>query len=385
MFQNIIAYCKLCGLLDWISEMSSKIGPHLIGPFGQMLNTIEQWQPEVVLVMDPTKDGIRDLRRRVPNATIIGRIYIPDAELAARIWDQGWRAADTIADDYTLYRKMYDMPEINYWQINNEILQTHPEELWLLNEFSLELMSLVHKNADDIGGKARAAIGCFGVGQPDLPKTDPMSHWRMFRRSLQDAAEDGHLLLIHAYGAPTMRQPDPRWYLHRFEEQVWQNLPSSITDSLRYMYGEYGIDGGVLGAATAKQGWRKFTNAEGYIDQIIQAELRLREYPSCLGACLFTCGQFGDDWISFDIWPEVAKELAKWSQNNPCQPPLPVGPEQPGLAELAEACRWFSEEITRMVQSGNTKKAEELLVNTLTPRLYQLEERLEKLISEHND
>jgi len=350
-----------------------RIGPHIIGNFNHMLDTFAQWKPAVVLVMDPTRDSIRELRRRLPETKIVGRIYVRDAALEGRIRDQGWRAADTVADDYTLYRMMAEMPEIDYWQINNEILQTRLEDIWLLNEFSLELMSLIHKNADDIGSKARAAIGCFGVGQPDLPKTDPMSHWRMFRRSLQDAAEDGHLLLIHTYGAPTMFQPDPRWYLHRFEEQVWPNL--EIADSLRYVYGEYGIDGGVLGSATAKQGWRKFTNAEGYIDQIVQAELRLREYPSCLGACLFTCGQFGD-WQSFDIWPEVAKELAKWSQNNPYQPPLPVGPEQPGLAELAEACRWFSEEVTRRIQAGNTKQAEELLVNTLTPRLYQLEERL---------
>ena len=380
MFQNIIAYCKLCGLPDWISEMSSKIGVHLIGPLSHMLDTLQQWQPSVALVMDPTKDSIRDLRRRVPNATIIGRIYVPDAELEDRIRDKGWLAADIIAEEYGLFRKMSDMPEVNYWQINNEILQTTLEGIWLLNDFSLELMEVISAYADNIGTNARAAIGCFGVGQPDLPSDNPLAYWVRFYRSLQVAADNGHLLLIHAYGAPVMQQPSPSWYLHRFEERVWPKLPDTVTNTLKYVYGEYGIDGGVLGSAWAKQGWRVFNGTKSYLGQIVQAEMRLREFPSCIGACLFNCGQFGV-WQSFDIWPEVAKELAKWSQNNPCQPPLPVpvGPEQPGLAELAEACRWFSEEITRMVQSGNTKQAEELLVNTLTPRLYQLEERLEKV------
>jgi len=364
--------------------MSSKIGVHLIGTYNHMLDTLQQWQPATVLVMDPTRDSIRELRRRLPETKIVGRIYVPDAKLEARIRNEGWRAADTVANDYTLYRMMAEMPEVDYWQINNEILQTTLEGMWFLNDFSLELMEVISTYASDIGTNARAAIGCFGVGQPDLPSNNPLAYWATFYRSLQVAADDGHLLLIHAYGAPVMQQPSPSWYLHRFEEQVWGRLPDTITNTLKYVYGEYGIDGGVLGSATAKQGWRVFTGLNGYVTQIIQAELRLREYPSCLGACLFTCGQFGD-WQSFDIWPEVAKELAKWSQNNPYQPPLPVGPEQPGLAELAEACRWFSEEVTRRIQAGNTKQAEELLVNTLTPRLYQLEERLEKLISEHND
>jgi len=370
--------------------MTTVIGPHIIGPLSHMLDTLQQWQPKVVLVMDPTKDGIRDLRGRLPNATIIGRIYIPDAKLEALIRDEGWRAAGSVADDLALSFKMNEMPEINYWQINNEILQESPEDLWELQEFSLELMAIVHRNADDIGSKARAAIGCFGVGQPHLPTDDRMSYWRIFQRSLEVAAEHGHLLLIHAYGAPTMDQPDPRWYLHRFERQVWPNLPSRITDSLRYVYGEYGIDGGVLGSSTAKQGWRLFTNTEGYVSQIVQAEYRLREYPSCLGACLFTCGQFGDDWQSFDIWPEVAKELAKWSQNNPYEEPEPVEPEpvEPGpigpepelsLVELARACRWYSEEATRWVQAGDTKWSEKYLVGLLTPRLYELENRLAKI------
>jgi len=104
--------------------MTCKVGPHIIGPLSHMLDTIEQWQPAVVLAMDPTKDSVSDLRRRVPKTTIVGRVYVPDAEMEGRIRARGWRAADTIAEDYKLYSKMAEMPEIDYWQINNEILQT---------------------------------------------------------------------------------------------------------------------------------------------------------------------------------------------------------------------------------------------------------------------
>jgi len=368
--------------------MSTKIGVHLIGNYNHMLDTIEQWNPKVILVLDPEPAGVRALRVRVPGAVIVGRIYIPDSKVADTIRAEGWRAAGILADGCGLMGQMGDMPEIQFWQLANEVLQNSVRDISLLDDFSLALMDTVSEYGDSLGTNARAAIGCFGVGQPDLPPDNPMAHWSNFYRSLQVAADEGHLLLIHAYGAPVMQQPSPSWYLHRFEEWVWPKLPDTITNTLKYVYGEYGIDGGVLGSATAKQGWRLFTNTRGYVSQIVQAEYRLREFPACLGACLFTCGQFGD-WQSFDIWPEVAKELAKWSQNNPYEEPEPVEPEpvepepvepeppvELSLVELAEACRWYSEEVTRMVQSGNTKRAESLLVGVLTPRLYELENRL---------
>jgi len=352
-----------------------KIGPHIIGSFSHMLDTIEQWQPAVALVMDPSPDSILALRKRVPDITIIGRIFIPDAQVESLIRSIGWQAAGKIAIDHDLLGKMRSMPNVDFWQVNNEILQRFPSDIELLSDFSCAWMDIIRRYTSDLGDQTRAAIGGFSVGQPHIPSSYPMQYWDAFDSALSMAASDGHLLLLHAYGAPTMDQPSPGWYLHRFEERVWPNLPSGIKGTLRYVYGEYGIDGGAMGASTAKQGWRLFTDSKGYMGQIAQAEIRLREFPACLGACLFTCGRFGD-WESFDIWPEVAKMIANWSRDNPYMEK--PEPEQPisELAELAEACRWYSEEITRLVEGGNTELARRLLIEILTPNLYALEDRL---------
>jgi hypothetical protein len=109
------------------------IGPHIIGSISAHSERLRRWQPRLILVLDPSPDQVKELRQVCPHAFIVGRVYRPDQEVDQRIRTNPKEAArwahNAIMERFA--------PEIDAWQLENEVLQQW-DGLPLLNEFALE-------------------------------------------------------------------------------------------------------------------------------------------------------------------------------------------------------------------------------------------------------
>lgn len=312
------------------------IGPHIIGSISAHYDRLRRWQPRLILVLDPSPDQVRELRQICPKSFIVGRVYRPDQEVEQRIRANPQEAArwahNAIMERFT--------PEVNAWQLENEVLQQW-DGLPLLNQFALERMRL----ADEQGYKA--AILAFSVGNPDLPQNDRMALWRQVYPSLAYADQHDHVVVVHQYGAPHLRDPDANWYIHRLEHQVLPQLPFS---RVKFACTEFGIDNRIN---HQESGWRGSTDAQSYTADLINIGQYLERYQDRVhGYAVFTLGNT-NPWQSYDIDGEVAEQLANYYLAHP-QPSfaaaptvisMPVQPVvapafQPGdIVQTADFCR----------------------------------------------
>lgn len=321
--------------------MANNIGPHIIGPVGPHLDLLRRWQPTAMLILDPDREGAKAAREACPNTYIVGRIYVPDHEVEERIRRNPENAARWAHD---LVRDHPARPYISAWQIANEVCQFW-DGLPLLTRFERNRMIL----ADAAGYKC--ALFGFSVGQPDLPVADRMALWRLTYPALEYAEANGHVVLVHQYGAPDLWGPAEKggadWLIHRLEHQVLPRLPYR---KLRFVVGEYGIDGGLLRdlgrsalnpdhgvgvdlvradmatrGVSSWPGWKDYTTAEKYAADLINIGTYCAKWRDrIIGYCVFTLGH-NPPWQNFDIAGEVAQRLAAWDwgQTNPQPPPPP--------------------------------------------------------------
>lgn len=277
------------------------IGPHIIGGVHRRLDLLRNWQPRQIVVVDPNPDEMRLLRRACPDSVIIGRVFETDHAVMQRIRSDPVEAARW-AHDKTLPRVSSD---VDYWQFANEVLQDG-DSLPLLNRFELERMRLAE--AEPAGRSYRCALFGFSVGNPDLPETARLSHWRLLYPALRHAEAQGHIVALHQYGMPDLWGPNGLydWYIHRLEHQILRRLPFK---RLQFAVTEFGIDGLIRGAGPS--GWRDFTDEQGYLRQLAKAAAYLERYSGrLLGCALFTLGHY-PPWGSYDIEGVVADTLAQ--------------------------------------------------------------------------
>lgn len=297
------------------------LGPHIIGEVHTHKGVLQRWQPAVCLLLDPADHAAFIVRDVCPDTFLIGRVWRPDETIAERI-RRSYAAAARWAADIILERAA-DNPEIDVWQFNNEILQESPEDIALLAKFS----QLYIRYLADAG--LRAAIGCFGVGQPEAPANDGGDAWGAFVPAMRFGREHDAVLLLHAYGAARIYDSDPEWYLHRYESQVLPYLPDDVVN-MPYVYGEFGCDMGVITPGD-RRGWKTGYNGDfrTYAGDLVSAASEIAQYPQCLGGCIFTLGSTGD-WQDFDIAGEPAWHLAQQAWPEPAESPeSPEGDDVP--------------------------------------------------------
>ncbi len=283
------------------------IGPHIMGSPGEHRVLIQQWQPRALLLLDPGAGAAADIKRWSPGTFVIGRVYRDDGEVSDRIRRNPGEAAQWAAD---LVRPVVEgNPDVDVWQFNNEILQSNPEEIALLAQFSIRYIELLAARG------LRAAIGCFSVGNPEAPVNDQGAAWKAFAPAMKIGVQHNAVLLLHAYGRPHIfgdpqaHESDPAWYLQRYEHVVRPFLPPDVPD-MPYVYGEYGCDmrGGDLGWKTGYGG-----DFAAYVSDLNAAAQFLAQQPNCLGACVFTLGVVNPQWLNFDIRGGAVERLARIS------------------------------------------------------------------------
>lgn len=295
------------------------IGPHVIGGISPHLDVIRRWQPRLLLLLDPANGAARAIKQVSPTTTIIGRVFKPDGEIANRIAANPLEAAQWAAD--TTLPFVEGNPEVDYWQFTNEVRQTSTNEIRSLNAFSIAYVDKL------MGIGTKAAIGGFSVGNPKTPPEDP-SQWAAFYPAMRYAKARGGILLLHAYGADSIFEPEDSWYLHRYEKRVIPHLPDDLKD-MPYCYGEYGCDLGVKSIGD-RRGWKTgyMGNYNAFGNDLLAASRFLANYPQCKGAAIFTLGNFGD-WNDFDIAGDCANHLAGLPWANPAEQPVPTPPPVP--------------------------------------------------------
>lgn len=282
----------------------SRLGLHLAGSrVGEMVSTIGSLAPRTILYLDPNPDTIRAIRQVSSDTLIVGRIYRPDSEVADRIKANPSDAASWI-DGLIRSHPAYGL--CDYWQVVNEVCQVAWPEYCNLCDTMLVWMRL-----------ARREYGCaifgFSVGQPDMPEADRLAYWRRAVPALEKAIGEGHILLIHQYGAKDLWGPDADWYINRFEHQVLPRLgyldkqrgdrnKIPTLKSIRVIVGEYGIDGLLLGE---RKGFRSYTTPTGYVSMLTRMDSYTSRWPNVLGYCIYTCGHASEDWVDYDIWPDA--------------------------------------------------------------------------------
>jgi hypothetical protein len=157
----------------------------------------------------------------------------------------------------------------------------------------------------------KAGVGSWSVGTPDVP--DWSSSW--FTETLRHA----DFLSLHEYCAPTMNDPrgldgDEGWFTLRYKKMMRalreQNLDFPIPPII---FTECGIDSGAAHwDPGALGGWRSFTNAQGYMDQLAWYDGHLQASPEVLGACIFQVGDISGDWGSFEVLGEMLDVLQNY-------------------------------------------------------------------------
>jgi murein DD-endopeptidase MepM/ murein hydrolase activator NlpD len=299
------------------------IGPHIIGSVNLHFDRLRRWQPRLILVLDPSPDQIQILRQICPHSYLIGRVFRPDNEVENQIRTNP-KAAANWAHQAIMSRFT---PAIDAWQIENEVLQKW-DGLPQLNEFALERMRIA-----DVHGYKAAILG-FSVGNPHLPDTDRMEHWRQVYPALEYAEQHNHVVVVHQYGSPTLQQPSPDWYIHRLEHKV---LPLLTYSRVRFACTEFGIDNQINGFHSGPSGWRNVMNAQQYAQDLINMGKYLERYKDrMLGYAVFTLGN-NAQWGSYDIDGEVADTLAAHYQLHPqpsVTPPPPPPPPPPPLSKF---------------------------------------------------
>ena len=349
--------------------MAAIYGPHIINGASPHLADLARLQPKVALFLDPNPDDVAQFRAVCPNTICIGRIYVPDSEVEGRIASDPEIAATWA---HILITKHPARKQIHYWQIANEVCQFF-DKLPLINRFFVRWMQLA-----DASGYKCAVLG-WSVGQLDMPANDRLALWRMVYPTCAYAEAHGHIALVHQYGAPDLWGPPEKggapWLVNRLETQVLPLLPYP---NLKFVVGEYGIDGLLLmdlgrslaaevedpgvgvhtpskpmagpdmvtayltRGITGPTGWQAFTDAPGYVKQLTDMGQWLGQFSErILGYCIFTLGN-NSPWQSYDIQGAVLRGLADYYSQD--QPPVvpPVVPPEVSMTDPRSAnCKAF--------------------------------------------
>jgi hypothetical protein len=310
------------------------LGAHVNVTLGELPETIQAWKPPLVVVLDHS-DVWHDVKAAAPQTCFVGRVYSesepnfnrPDLDPVAAAHDHCGRIlpwAQRMGRTYT------------YWQGVNEPIFHSGDAMKRYAQFEAERARIMNDEG------FRVVVGSFSVGTPEL------AQWQSFLPALEAALQYRGALALHEYAWPTLDHQAP-WYLLRHRKVYqgepshnWQGLPAHLR-GLPLLITECGLDG-LLERPDEPRGWRvRYDNRpEPYLQELAWYNTELSQDPYVEGAALYCCGAADWRWKSYDIWPDLARILARQSvpvyrtaQPAPAAPP--PQPSEPLTAEELQA------------------------------------------------
>lgn len=316
------------------------LGAHVNSTMSELPETIAEWKPSLMVVLDHS-DVWHSVKAASPNTLFVGRVYQefepnfnrPDLDPVAT-------AADHFARVMHWAQRMgatYD-----YWQGVNEPVIQSPAAMQRYADFEAERARLMDSEG------FRVVVGSFAVGNPDLPL------WQDFLPALEAARQYGGALALHEYAWPTLDREAP-WYLLRHRkvyggepEHNWAGLPSQL-QTLPLLITECGLDG-MIERADGPRGWKAHygENREQYLEQLAWYDAELQKDPYVSGAAIYCCGALDWHWSSYDIWPEVARDLA--GQARPLYRMAEAKPVTPSAADEGAPWGQVFDQLDRIIQ-----------------------------------
>lgn len=286
------------------------LGPYIAGGVGGKIDTIRQWQPRLITILDPSRSDIEQLREACPNAVIHQRVYVADGEVERMIRND-YRAAAR-ETNRLLHEKAYLLDDMMFGSVENEVLdkenphQNHGDTA-LLNDYAVHCVNL----ANDAG--IRRYLLNTSVGWPDMPEGNRMQYWEKVYPTLRAARDGGHMVCVHQYGGRNMLWPnDGLWTSRRLEEQVLPRLPSEFR-GVRWAITEYGVSN----VAGAPKGWLSpdsdySGDHVAYTNDMIQIVDDIYGYDDqIVGYSVWMYGNNGDPkFLPNDITGPCAKRLS---------------------------------------------------------------------------
>jgi len=253
-------------------------------------------------------DFWRGVKAAYPELLLIGRKFCKHQDLE----DPEQEAAN-------LVRWIMDSSVTNVysaWEGFNEI---PVGKLGRVCRFDIAMAELLHREG------LKYVAGSWSVGVPDIPD------W--MRWEMQQALRVADYIGVHEYCAP--RMDDPRgldagnpgtgWFTLRWKK--W--YPLLPTDCQKpVIISECGIDSGAAHWNPGAQGgWRSFTNAQGYLQQLRWYDAYLQSDPHVAGAAIFCHGTLDPTWDTFDVSGEMLDLLGDYLREDPGPPPTPPPPD----------------------------------------------------------
>ncbi len=292
----------------------SKAGLHVTrNSSPSIMEFVRAAHPSVVVAVGDL-GWLADVKAESPKTTTLGRLAEGDQSMAG---DPVEAARAFVTGNAGIY---LSNPGVDYWLGWNEPGVAEPWQMAWYAVFEAERV----KAMAELGLKT--AIGNFSTGTPEADR------FAAFLSAIQAAKEEGGILAVHEYAAPSMR------------EGVGAGIPGmeagenygALTLRYRYWYDRYlqpndlviplvvteaGIDGGTLRAqGVVMGGWRDFvgappaanagTSTTSYLEELSWYDDQLRRDPYVLGFAVFNVGDSDGKWDSFDLTDELP-ELAE--------------------------------------------------------------------------
>jgi len=323
--------------------MPSKLGVHVnfITEANTMRDFILQARPVVVKTLHHDALFWQEIKAEYPELLLIGRRYVEYQHLTDPL-GEAEEMAQGILSLTTAH--LYDA-----WEGYNE---TPRSQLEARCAFDIHLADRLHQE------EVRYIAGSWSVGVPDV------EDW--LRPAMLDALRAADFIGVHEYCAPSMDDPrglDPQdpttgWFTLRYRKW-YPLLPPDCRKPL--LITECGIDSGACHWDPGSQGgWRAFTNAQGYLEQLAWYDGILQGDDYVAGAAIFCWGTLDPTWDSFDLRGEMIGLLADYLVEQGeagRQPPLPenlqglrarleeLEAENASLAQQLEAAQARIEEL----------------------------------------
>lgn len=253
-----------------------------------MLSFIGEARPAIVKLLHHDPAFIRAVRQALPGTLIVGRKYTEKQPL-----DNPQRNAEDFA------RRILDIPAarerlITVWEGYNEVNTNNWPAIKDLGIFDLHMGIILHQHG------LQYVAGSYGVGHP----TD--DSWKFTQyQEVRAAFLEADYIGVHEYYAPDMRDPrnrdeqgKPCWL---FRYRNWYPLlPKDCRKPL--LVTECGIDSGAPHFDPGAQGgWRSFTHAADYVDQLKWYDSQLSQDRYVKAAAIYCWGTLDPTWDSFDI------------------------------------------------------------------------------------
>lgn len=345
--------------------MPSKLGVHInfITEADAMRDFILNARPVVVKTLHHDAVFWQEIKTEYPELLLIGRRYLESQPLS-----------DPAGDAEDLARRILAMSTAHIcdaWEGYNETPRGNLEPLC---RFDRRLAELLH----EAGSKYVA--GSWSVGVPDIPD------WH--RPEMRDALRVADYIGVHEYCAPRMDDPrgldagDPTtgWFVLRYRKW-YPTLPLDCQKPL--LITECGIDSGAAHWDPGGQGgWRSFTDAQGYMEQLAWYDQILRRDDYVAGATIFCWGTLDPVFDSYDLSGEMVGLLTGHlaEQVEPTPPPPPIDDIQ-GLRQRIGELEQENADLRRQLAEAQTRIAELEQENlTLRQQLTEAQARIQEAL-----